>query len=186
MITDASTLKHRYPKALDRTDDSEIERLIDEFTEIAERYRGCTFEPTSTTVTLRGSGACQLVVPFSMVTSVDAITIDGVAQNVGDVTLWPEGVLEWSTTWPSGDAITVTVTHGYTTPPDVLVTACGEYVRSEAPFLRTNAPRNTISYTDDSGFSYRESTPDFGAGRPTGWIAVDRRLNQLPDMRVPL
>lgn len=186
MIVTVEDLRARYAKALDRIADATIETLIVELTGIAERYRGIAYESTTSTVRVRGTGTCSLVVPHQKVTALSALVIDGAVADHGAVTVWPEGVLERTVGWPNGAVVDATVTHGYVEPPSDLIAACGEFVRSEALALVSNAPRNTISWTDDSGYSYRESTPDFAAGRPTGWISVDRRLNLLPDFRVPL
>lgn len=65
----------------------------------------------------------------------------------------------------------------------VLARACKEYVRACALASRSNVPRDVISQSVE-GLTTRFSTPDKRAGRPTGYIEVDRLLNSLPNRRV--
>lgn len=67
-------------------------------------------------------------------------------------------------------------------PPATLLRACREYVRSCALADRSNVPRDVIGQTFDGGYT-RYSTPDKDAGRPTGYLDVDRLLNSLDDFR---
>jgi hypothetical protein len=49
---------------------------------------------------------------------------------------------------------------------------------------RSSVPRDIIATSAD-GMSTRYSTPDWGAGRATGYLEIDRLLNTLPDYRTP-
>jgi hypothetical protein len=75
----------------------------------------------------------------------------------------------------------VTVTIGGC--PNTLLRACREYVRSCALADSSNVTRDVIGQSADGGYT-RYSTPDMRAGRPTGYLEVDRLLNSLRDYRV--
>ena len=73
--------------------------------------------------------------------------------------------------------------HGLTSTPAALLDACTEYVLCTARSRASGVSRNTLSEATDAGTT-RYSTPDWAAGRPTGWLEVDRLLNSLPDYRI--
>lgn len=98
-----------------------------------------------------------------------------------DTTLWqltPSGLIEWSSV--SGPT-TIRYVHGHPRPPATLVAACKDYVRSKAleRFGGNRIGRDVISSSDGAGGSTRYSTPDWSAGRPTGYFDIDRVLNSL-------
>lgn len=72
--------------------------------------------------------------------------------------------------------VTLTIEH------PIIVDACRQYVRSCALAGRSGVPRDVISQNVE-GTVNRFSTPDKNAGRPTGYLDVDRLLNSLPDFR---
>lgn len=171
----------------ERFHDDLLDDLVSEFESLAERYRGVAYESREATATLPGARGVSLVLPHSKVTDVSAVSTDGTAftsDDLDDMTVWEEqGILERVSGW-SGRVV-VTYTHGFTEPPPAVLRACREFVRSKALQHTGNQPRNAISYTDESGFSYRESTADWNAGRPTGLMVVDDALNSLDDYRTP-
>lgn len=65
----------------------------------------------------------------------------------------------------------------------VLARACREYVRASAVATRSNVGRDVIAQSVE-GLTTRFSTPDKAAGRPTGYLDVDRLLNSLTDHRI--
>jgi hypothetical protein len=100
------------------------------------------------------------------------------------MTVWSEmGILERVSGWHG--PVVVTYTHGFSETPPAVLRACREFVRAKALQYTGNQPRNALSYTDDNGYSYRESTADWNAGRPTGLMVVDDALNSLDDYRTP-
>lgn len=153
-----------------------------------ERYRGVAFRVRTATAIVAGASEATVIVPHLQLVEVSSVSIDGTeltGDEIAAITVWPDGRLVRSEGWAGTQAV-ITYTHGFEEPPPAILRACREYVRAVALETIGNGPRNTISYTDpDSGFSYRESTPDWEAGRPTGYIAVDRALNSVPDYRVP-
>lgn len=72
----------------------------------------------------------------------------------------------------------------YPSPPETILDACAEYVVSVATSRSSGTTRDIIAQTFEGGMT-RYSTPDWGAGRPTGYLEVDRLLNSLPDYRLP-
>lgn len=72
----------------------------------------------------------------------------------------------------------------YEAPPEVIVRACVEYVHHVVSQQTSGTSRDVIAQSMDGSWT-RYSTPDWPAGRPTGWTEVDRLLNSMPDYRVP-
>lgn len=232
--------------------DSTLEDLVEEFTEIAEDYRGTAYEPRTvaeTIVTTRDVTALALA--HSHVQSIVSVTANGtaldstqyvldalagalVATFYADTTVVvvytygigvravDDGATNTNTTVTSataaftdadigksisggtipadatisdvasatsctisaaatGTATGVTLTIG--SPPKRLLRACREYVRSCALADRSSVPRDVLTQADGQGGYTRFSTPDKDAGRPTGYLEVDRLLNSLDDYR---
>ena len=170
---------------VERFPDALIDSLVEEFEGLAERFRGVAYEPREVSVMLPGVVGVSLVLPHRLVSAVSAGSVAGTAftqDDMNDLTIWPDmGVVERSAGWDG--PVALTYTHGFAEPPAGLLRACREYVRAKALEHTGNQPRNAISYTDDSGYSYRESTADWAAGRPTGLLVVDAILGQLEDYR---
>ncbi|WCO67878.1 hypothetical protein PO878_03960 [Iamia majanohamensis] len=163
-----------------------IEELVAEFQGIAEEYRGVAYVPRTATDVFPRASTDALLLTWPQVTAVTGVTVDGTSLTVdelADVTTETWGRLYRPVGW-HGD-ITVTYTHGLAETPPAVTRACREFVRAKVLEQTGNGPRNVTSYQDDSGWSYRESTPDWAAGRPTGLQVVDAALNSLPDHRVP-
>lgn len=78
--------------------------------------------------------------------------------------------------------VTVRFTHGEDAPPSALVEACKIFVRQKALEVDNRIGRDVLSTFTMDGGTERFSTPDWDAGRPTGYLDVDRILNSL---RVP-
>lgn len=72
----------------------------------------------------------------------------------------------------------------YLTAPETLKRACTTYVEAVANSTRSGTSRDVIAQSIDGSWT-RYSTPDWTAGRPSGWTEVDRLLNSLPDYRLP-
>lgn len=168
-------------------DASDIENGVADFEDKAEEYRGVAYTPRDAEATLRGNAASYLFLPHLKVRTVESITIDGTALSVSelaDVTTWgDEGALERGVGW-CGTQIVVAYTHGFEAPPATVLTACTEYVLCVLRAQKSGVSRNTLSEATEAGTT-RYSTPDWNAGRPTGWLEVDRLLNSLPDYRTP-
>lgn len=72
----------------------------------------------------------------------------------------------------------------YETPPETILRACAEYVTHVVTSQRSGTSRDVIAQSIEGTWT-RYGTPDWSAGRPTGWNEVDRLLNSLPDYRCP-
>ena len=160
-----------------------IEAEVAAFESIAERYRGVAFTPRTATAVLAGSRPGALVLPDPMVISVESISIDGIVVDDDEPVVWPDGRITRPSGW-TGTQIEVTYTHGYQAPPAELLSACTEYVLCVLKAKASGMSRNTLTEAFEGGTT-RYSTPDWSAGRPTGWLEVDRLLNSLPDHRTP-
>lgn len=166
--------------------DTLIEALIAEFEELAERARGVAYRHREATATLLAP-AGRTTLPHVMLVSIDSVTIDGTAWDAGQLdeitVIGPLGVIEAS--WTGGLVVDVTYTHGYEFPGPSILRGCREFVRARAIESQGNAPRNAISWQDDSGWSYRDGTADWNAGRYTGLRIVDDAINTAADFRTP-
>ncbi len=60
--------------------------------------------------------------------------------------------------------------------PSYLIAAATEYVLCVLTARSSGASRNTLAESTETGTT-RYSTPDWAAGRPTGFLEVDRLLN---------
>lgn len=127
-ILSAAELQER-ASSLNDVGTAELDRMVVEFTEIAQNYRGCLFEDLGQ----------------------DPDVFPGVP---------------------------------YTTAPETLKRACAVYVEAVANATRSGTSRDVIAQSMDGSWT-RFSTPDWSAGRPSGWTEVDRLLNSLPDYRIP-
>lgn len=183
----ASSAKSRDDRLADLDDDA-VTAQIAAFTEIAIPYRGVAFEATTATaVKVPGHCGRRLLVPNVKLIALTAASLDGTAltsDELAEVTVWSEeGILERTAGW-SATQVSLTYTHGYASPPAAVLDACTEYVLCVLRARASGVSRNTLSEATEAGTT-RYSTPDWSAGRPTGWLEVDRLLNSLPDYRTP-
>jgi hypothetical protein len=165
--------------------DTVLADLVAEFEEIAEEYRGVAFTPRTAVETQTvGLGTASIVLNRPFVRSITSVVVDGVTIDALTYRSAQPGLLESSAGFVAGGAYltstaVVTYEHGMEAPPQRLLRCCREYVRICAVADRSNVPRDIIATSAD-GMSTRFSTPDARAGRPTGYLEVDRLLNRLP------
>ena len=157
--------------------DEDIEDLIEEFEDIAERYCGVAFiTRTSTTVSTLARGTLVILKP--KIIAVSALTIDDEASTnyeaLNDVAK-AAGYLTMSSC-TTGD-VSVTYTHGYATTPKGILRACVQYVRASALRDDSNQTRDVVSQGSVDLGTTRYATPDWDDDRPTGYITVDAALN---------
>lgn len=166
-----------------RFDAAVLTEALDEFTETAEGYRGQAFVPRTATWTTRVERATStLVLPHPLLRSVSALTVDGDELDVEELDVYPEYLV---LPWARSGRMVVTYSHGADAPPATLKAAAREFVRLTVLATR-NPQSDMLSFTDPStGMVFRRSVPNWEEGRPTGWETVDRRLNALPDRRLP-
>ncbi len=153
--------------------DDDLDEYIAEFQEIAERYCGRGFEPVVGTETVQLCRSSVLILRTPVV-SIDSFEVDGTESTAFelDTEAKASGVVRLTSTL-SGDA-TIVYTCGESTPG--IRRACVQYVRAAALRDDSSAERDVISQGFEGG-STRYSTPDWEAGRPTGYIDIDRILN---------
>lgn len=110
----------------------------------------------------------------------EAISGDGIADGTTIASVTSATSIELSAV-ATATATGVDLTIGG--PPKALLRACRQYVRACALSDKSSVPRDVITQADGSGGYTRFSTPDKDAGRPTGYLEVDRLLNSLDDYR---
>lgn len=180
----AAQVRARVPALVNTTmfSDSEINLLVGEFEEIAERYRGVSFTPRNHTETFTRPST-SLLLSRQPVRSITSFTVDGVAGDVTDLTVdLATGKIQGGR-WTLSTPVSVTYSHGLDAPPAVVLRACAEYCRSVAMSDRSGQSRDVIAQSFDGGIT-RYSTPDFTRGRPTGFLEVDRLLSSVRDYRM--
>lgn len=193
-------------------DDGYLADLIEEFEEIAESYRGVAF--TTRTVTgetcfvqtdvpfaapgysfagygmLSGRVHAGITLSHPKIIAVTAMTVQDSsgAVTVQDLTKLnvdsQAGAVYSPFGFYPGTTVSIDYTHGFQTPPKALLRACRQYVRGVATRDGSGVPRDAIGQRFDDGSYIRYSTPDASAGRPTGYLEVDRLLNTLPDYTI--
>lgn len=170
--------------------DETLTGLIAGFARLAERARGCAFtvrEATETVYVDRRATGVMLKWPF--VREVTTFTLDGDDLTATKHLNADAGILLYPAGIGCGDLV-VSYTHGITeTPPLEVIRACRLYVWREAMADKNpntgNAYSTTTQGQDGYAFTERQSTPDWSANRFTGWLDVDKILNQLDDYRTP-
>jgi hypothetical protein len=180
-------------------DDDTLAGYVAEFEQTAEQYRGVAFTPRDCTEVLEVDwGSARLSLSWPKVRAVTSLTIDGVTVSPSS---YRAGAFPWIDSaggftiaggYRSGLA-TVVYSHGYNAPVATdpiggkVIAACVEYVKSVARARPQRVGREVIATGNVADGSFtRLSTPDWKAGRPTGWLEVDRLLNELPDHRYPV
>lgn len=161
--------------------------LVAEFETDIERARGCAFTTRTETETRHLPAGCRSVkLAHPLVQAISSITVDGtpidhtVAEIVGPYRnrLICPGL--------AGEVV-ITYTHGFTTTPPKVRRACALWVWHEAQSDANPTPGNSYmtARIDQGGATVvnRTSTPDWAANRFTGYIDVDKLINQLFDYR---
>jgi hypothetical protein len=180
--TTAANVRSLVPPLADTSvyPDAVLTAAIAEFEGIAEDYRGVAFTPRDTTETVHLGTSGVMLLTWPLVRSITSVTVDGTVLVTGQYRVGDAGRLFDL----SGEAATVVYSHGFDAPPAGLVRACVQYVRAVALADQSGVARDVIAQTYE-GMTLRYSTPDKRAGRPTGFVEVDRLLNSLPDYRIP-
>lgn len=167
---------------LANVDDAVIVRFVAEFEPIAERYLGCAQTPRSGATYTGWTDRCGVLeLPHVQVTActlVDAdssaaVTVDHIDQRIGRVYANAVGRL------------TATYTHGLASVSPGVQEACLEYVLRRSQNNNQTQSRDVLSQAYE-GATTRYSTPDWSAGRPTGYLQVDSLLNAERNYRISL
>lgn len=180
-VTAAQVVARVAPRVLEAST-AQLEENIAEFEEIAEDYLGTAHAVRTVTgekQTIRADG--RFLTKWPHVASVTAISYDvGTAPAAADVVI-EDGIAlrpARGANFPLGTVVTVTYTHGTATVPTRLKLAAIGYAVNVANTDNSGQSRDVLTQAFDGGTT-RYSTPDKAAGRPTGWLDVDRRLNAM-------
>lgn len=164
--------------------DEQLEEYVAEFEEVAENYCGVAFEPRTVTGETYLVTGRDVFLAWMPVTTLTTVTVDGVTLTSDDYEFDKRlGILRLGSAQRDA-TVAVTYTHGLSAPPQALLRACRKYVQSVALADTSDTPRDAIA-TSAEGVTLRFSTPDREAGRPTGFMEVDRLLNSLPNYSAP-
>lgn len=154
--------------------------LIVTFAEKLERYTGRAWQPRQSRLVIDGRRRRSTTVRLDWpdVSALDEVTINGETFTGYS---WTEGS-SLVDDLPAGD-LSLLYTHG---PAEVAASTkalCALYVAYEAQAATETTQANSYMIVNADGTTERRSTPDDSAGRPTGWMAVDRQINMLPVRR---
>jgi len=165
--------------------DAVIESGIAAFEPIIEAARGVAFTPRAVTVTTDVDWPTRdLFLDHHQVSAITSVTVNGTAIDASTYRLrGAEGILRLkSGCWTTDVDIVIAYTHGYAEPPELVLQAATEYVDSVVRSHASGTPRDVIAQSFEGGIT-RFGTPDWAAGRFTGWNEVDRLIRSVPDER---
>lgn len=161
--------------------DDVIDEYVAEFEEIVEDYRGNAWIPRTVTEVVEVQHRTErLWLDWPLVRSVTSVTINGTALTASSYIVTKDAgliTLRTPSATPEYPA-TVVYVHGMDAPNNALKRATALYVQRTAEAEKSGQGRDLIAQGIDGGTT-RYSTPDKAAGRPTGWLEVDRLLNSL-------
>lgn len=165
---------------------ADIVRHRDKIADTAERYRGVGFVRQLSVEHLTGSGR-DLLVEWPHATVLRYLSVDGDEVDVADYALSSDGTLAGVSSFPRpstpGPNVVVAYEHGLDEVPPGAVEASLIYIQAALARARSGLSRDIIWTTGPDGTGSRYSTPNWDEGRPTGYIDVDRYLNELDDYR---
>lgn len=181
-ITAAEILEDPALERINRMPSGTISGYIAEFEETAEAYLDIAYRPrTATWETALRRRTSELAVPHARVHAEPVVKVNGDTLPDRLVRVdGPSGRVRFRHGYSVGidDQVVVEYTHGLEAPPARLVRACKRYVVNEASSDVSGTSRNIIGQSVDGSY-IRYSTPDWSAGRPTGWLDVDNILNGM-------
>lgn len=165
---------------------SEIRSARDAATDRIERAAQVAFSTRAVTVVLDGTGTTGLLLPYTQISSVNAVEIDGdPVADLTDLSVYPDGRLIWAdgTVWSQGlENVVIDLEHGYETIPEPVKRAtmllAMEYLVPSA------LPARAMSQSTDLG-EFRISLANVDAGRYTGIPEVDAVVAEF-GMRRPV
>jgi hypothetical protein len=184
----ADDVQERKPKSrrLQEARTEDITRLIAEFEELAEGYLGAAFRVRHVTgeeVRLRGGVGMLAHYRPAAVTLTTVPTTIGVVGTAVTATVAVTGRITRAS-WSEVN-VTADYDHGFAAPTETVLRACALYVEASLNRDESAIPKDAFSYSTQNSESYRISSPDWSAGRPSGFIAVDLLLNSTTSYRAP-
>lgn len=168
----AAEARERRMALLSGVADAEIDRLVSEFEAQAERFVGVPMVPRASVVRVAVPSPVVSLAVDGPVRSVTSVAVDGVA--VSGTHKFSGSVVYPSVAVGPG-VVTVSVQVGLDAPPEEVLHACAEYVGRVVAASGSGTSRDVLAQSFDGGTT-RYSTPDWSAGRPTGFLEVDRLL----------
>lgn len=161
--------------------DVTLQEGIDFATELIDGYCGTSFESKVFSVTLDGTNRQWVVTGVLFIRTLTSITIDGIAQTVGDFVGRDDGVVVWKTGFftaqPWGENVVIGGTASVTTTvPKRIAWAARTIARQWCLELHSRLPSRALSVSNELGqFEMRAQA---GAhDRPTNLPDVNAVLN---------
>lgn len=185
-------VRSRVARIIDLTDseypDAEVARVVAEFEEQLEPYRGVAYTPRTQVDEVRATARTEdlLILTWPLATAITSIVVNGATVASTRYSLRADGssIVDFTGGLVPGYPATVTYTHGHTAPPETVKRACALYVVRVLQQETAGTSRDVLWQNFDGG-STRYSTPNIDEGRLTGFLEVDRLVNGLPDYRQP-
>lgn len=168
----AAEVRAAIPRVAEESDGT-LDGHVAVFEELAERYLGVAYQARTGTYTGTPDG-WWLELPHFQVTAITSIVDDDAATYTHTQLDVARGRVKVTASVP----LTVTYTHGYTAPTAILEAACAQYVSRKVAVTNSGTSRDVLSQNFDGGTT-RYATPDWKAGRPTGFLDVDADLNAM-------
>jgi hypothetical protein len=162
-------------------DDDWVDEAVADFESLVLKYRGEVATTATVTETVRTVGvADRLVLRWPVVTSVTSVTVSGTAVSSSLYYVEHGMVVRTTGSFYEDTPATVVYVHGFGSPV-AAKKGCALYVEKLAALERGGSTRDMSAQGDFTSYIQ----PDWAKKRPTGWVDVDRYLNQLADYRIP-
>lgn len=161
--------------------DSKILDAIEVAEQIMEEAAMVAFVPREKTVTLYGDGTRTLILPDVEVATIDAMSVNGVAlteTELASLVVRKSGLLT-GMYFTAGAELTITYTHGFTTPPAPIVRACIT-LAVEALIPSTIPARATATTVGDQFFRLTVAGRDGVTGIPEVDSAIEQFGRRRP------
>ena len=155
-------------------------RERDKWATRVEEICGVSFVRRYKRETICGDGTDRLRLVEFHPRTVLAVSIDGVAQTVGNFTLQPAAstITSEHGLFTFDKDCVITYEHGFDAPPGDVRTAVLAAIVRDIKRTTQDLPSDAISSTFDGGPQIRYSTPNAAQGRPTGILELDAVLAQ--------
>lgn len=178
-ITQDDLLASRHVRGLSDTD--AVVETFDALEPRIERFHRKAWAPREHSEQLRGDGSDHVWLTRMPARDLVDVTIDGVAQDVGDFVVWTSGRLErrGNRRFAYGSRIDVTYNHGEDAPPvDLLDAALRACATLASHHTNPRVGERTETIETPTGWTINfAALPDWERGRPLGMPDVDLVVN---------
>lgn len=162
-------------------DDTWVDEAVADFEDLVLRYRGEIATTATVTETVRTVGvADRLLLRWPLATAITSVTVSGSALSSTLYYLEHGMVVRTTGSFYKDTPATVVYAHGFGSPV-AAKKGCALYVEKLASLERGGSTRDMSAQGDFTSYIQ----PDWSKKRPTGWVDVDRYLNQMADYRIP-